>query len=65
MRRKLVLAEVRRLGQSMEMLHPEEAATLVGALHHSVRRHVPDQKTRQAIAADIEQLLDRDGPGTS
>lgn len=59
-RRRFVDTEVKRLHALYQYVTTEEVMALVGALVELVRTHVEDVGIRNAIAAGIEALLNRD-----
>jgi hypothetical protein len=61
-RRKLVESEQKRMILLQQMLSQEEAMTLMGVLVDIVAKRVADQPTLAQIVADLQALLEADGP---
>lgn len=64
-RRRLVESEGKRRVQMQQMISAEHAMLLVTALVDVVVRHVPDERTRAAISADIGALVARGDQGAA
>jgi hypothetical protein len=63
-RRKLVESERKHEVETQQMLSTEQALSLIGSIHETIRRHVADSAARQLIAADLARLVG-DAPGAS
>jgi hypothetical protein len=61
-RRKLVESEQKRLIALQQVITAESALTLMGTLVDIVTTHVRDQPTLAQIVADLQAMLEHDGP---
>lgn len=64
-RRKLVETERKRRVEMDQIITTEQAMVLVTRLTSAVRRHVNDERTLAAIAAEFGETLGPDGPATT
>jgi len=56
-RRKLVESERKHEVETQQTLSVEQALSLIGSIHETIRRHVADSAARQLIAADLARLV--------
>ncbi len=57
LKRRLVESEVRHMVLAHEMMTAEETMALVQSMSEIVKRYVPDQKDRQAVAEELHALI--------
>lgn len=60
---RTVEADVRIAATKQQMISVEEVMALIGLILNAIRRHVPDQSVRNALAKEIRAATDREAPG--